>query len=161
MKAIPVVKEGNLIIGGEVNPIGSAAWAAFLASSPSFRFEQGEDSITVREDRGLWSAFKKRQGKLYRAYVGNLSDKLPEEVTALLAAAVESMQAAYTKDEAAGMFAEKKSEVQKLREAIAEKEADFKQTLAERDAIIKNLSEALRASATNKDLGELLTAIAS
>ncbi|BAY11022.1 hypothetical protein [Calothrix sp. NIES-2098] len=149
MKALPVVKDSQLIIGGEVNPIGSAAWAKFLAEASSFRYERGEESITIRRDRGdLWSAYKKRQGKLYRAYVGNLADKLPTEITDILAGALAAMDKAYTKDVEAGVFAERKSEVEKLREALAEK-----------DAIIKNLTELLMRR--DNQPGEQLTAIAS
>lgn len=150
MKQLPVVRGGEVIIEGAASPIGSAAWAGFLATSPSFRYEQGEESITVRRDRGdLWSAYKKYQGKLYRAYVGSLSDKTPNEVTSQLSGAMAAMREAHTKDVEAGEFANKRSELQKLRE----ENEDFKRT-------IKSLNEYIDSLKSTQP-GERLTAIAS
>src|ERR671938_1440623 len=78
----PTVRNGILTVEGapRVIPIGSAEWWRWLesASARAFRFEQGALSFTARRERQkagwYWYAYKRRGGRLHKAYLGRSAE---------------------------------------------------------------------------------------
>ncbi len=73
-----IVRDGTLHIGdgSRTIPIDSTDWAEWLdtPTTSSFRFEHGLTAFTARRERQkagwYWYAYRRRGGRLYKAYLG-------------------------------------------------------------------------------------------
>src|SRR6476659_7104534 len=68
--------------------VGSPAWYAWLEDATTFAFTSAQGSFTARKERRgrigwYWKAYRKRDGTLYRAYLGKSADLTPERLTAI------------------------------------------------------------------------------
>jgi hypothetical protein len=81
---IPVVQGETLLYlsdGQEARlTVGTHAWYAWLSTATSFAFRSPFGTFTARKERAgnqrgdwYWRAYRKRGGKLYRAYLGHSS----------------------------------------------------------------------------------------
>jgi predicted ATPase/DNA-binding CsgD family transcriptional regulator len=86
-QTMPVVQDDILIYqqGGQDErlPVGTPAWYAWLSRARSFAFRSALGSFTARKEQAsnkrggeYWRAYRKRNGKLHRVYLGK-----SEEVT--------------------------------------------------------------------------------
>ncbi|GCE15933.1 LuxR C-terminal-related transcriptional regulator [Tengunoibacter tsumagoiensis] len=81
-RTTPTVKQGQLSYissqGPQTCSVESPAWYTWLETATLFAFEDREGSFTARKERSgnkrgqpYWKAYRKRAGKLYRAYLGS------------------------------------------------------------------------------------------
>jgi len=81
-KTIPVVQGETLLYlsNGQHDrvQVGTPAWSAWLESATRFAFRSPFGTFTARKERAghqrgewYWRAYRKRGGKLYRAYLGH------------------------------------------------------------------------------------------
>jgi predicted ATPase/DNA-binding CsgD family transcriptional regulator len=75
--------------GGESTPVDSPAWFAWLETAVAFSFSDPAGSFTARHEsvgqgRGsrYWKAYRRRDGKLRRVYLGRSADLTLERLTA-------------------------------------------------------------------------------
>src|SRR5436305_803063 len=61
--------------------VGSSEWYSWLATVTTFAFSSDSGSFTARKERvgnargsWYWKAYRKRDGRLYRAYLGKSED---------------------------------------------------------------------------------------
>ena len=84
-RAAPRVQDGLLTPadGDPARPIavGAPAWFAWLAGAASFRFDCPQGDFTARKERAghgrggaYWKAYRRRDGRLRRAYLGRDAD---------------------------------------------------------------------------------------
>jgi LuxR family maltose regulon positive regulatory protein len=96
----PYVADGVLHVpglrGGPEIKVGSASWAAWLTdpATHSFSFQSSSGKYTVRKEhrsRGgeYWVAYRKRRGKLHKAYLGKVEDVTLERLEEVAAALTE------------------------------------------------------------------------
>src|ERR1051326_4632537 len=94
-RATPHIRDGTLVPydGGLSSTIrvGEPDWWRWLdqAGSTHFRFEQGADAFTARRERReggwYWYAYRKRNGRLHKAYLGRTSDLTADRLCAVAA----------------------------------------------------------------------------
>jgi LuxR family maltose regulon positive regulatory protein len=72
--------------------VGSALWFTWLESATAFTFRSGEGDFTARKERAgnqrgevYWRAYRKRGGKLHRAYLGKSKELTLERLRAIAA----------------------------------------------------------------------------
>src|SRR5713226_5783192 len=72
--------------------VGSAGWYAWLETASTFTFRSGQASFTARKERAgnrrgepYWRAYRKRGGKLHRAYLGKSGELALERLRAIAA----------------------------------------------------------------------------
>src|SRR5258708_17617031 len=72
--------------------VGSASWYAWLETASTFTFRSVEGNFTARKERAgnrrgepYWRAYRKRGGKLHRAYLGKSEELTLERVRAIAA----------------------------------------------------------------------------
>src|SRR5262249_50092047 len=80
-EAMPVVQGETLTYQrdgqDERLPVGTPAWYAWLSTARAFAFRSALGTFTARKEPasnkrggGYWRAYRKRNGKLYRVYLG-------------------------------------------------------------------------------------------
>ena len=84
----PIIREGLLLTedvgagGCKAIHVGSPLWHTWLAGNPSFIFEDRVGHFTARREmrRGspYWYAYRRRGGKLFKAYLGKSEELTPE-----------------------------------------------------------------------------------
>jgi predicted ATPase/DNA-binding CsgD family transcriptional regulator len=94
-RATPRIRDGTLVAydGGVSNTIrvGEVDWWRWLDApgSTHFRFEQGADAFTARRERReggwYWYAYRKRNGRLRKAYLGRTADLTADHLSAVAA----------------------------------------------------------------------------
>ena len=92
-RATPCIRDGTLLAfdGAVAKPIrvGEAAWWRWLEAPDTihFRFEQGAGGFTARRERReggcYWYAYRRRQGRLHKAYLGRAAELTPERLRAV------------------------------------------------------------------------------
>src|SRR5258707_1594274 len=72
--------------------VGSARWYAWLETASTFTFRSGQGHFTARKERAgnrrgevYWRAYRKRGGKLRRAYLGKSEELTLERLRAIAA----------------------------------------------------------------------------
>jgi NB-ARC domain len=72
--------------------VGSARWYAWLETASTFTFRSGQGHFTARKERAgnrrgepYWRAYRKRGGKLHRAYLGKSEELTLERLRAIAA----------------------------------------------------------------------------
>ena len=74
----PVVRNNLLEVGNTSLPIGSIEWHDWVSANKMFRFEGGGGSFSARrESRGnntYWYAYRRKRGRLFKAYLGKSKD---------------------------------------------------------------------------------------
>lgn len=64
--------------------VGSPAWYAWLEGANTFAFAGAQGSFTARKERGTsWRAYRKRDGRLQQADLGQSADLTPERLSAI------------------------------------------------------------------------------
>src|SRR5579859_5344730 len=70
----PLVKNGMLAIDGQQILVGSSPWTTWLCDHDYFAFEGQSGHFTaqreLRRDVGYWYAYRRRDGKLLKSYLG-------------------------------------------------------------------------------------------
>src|SRR6266567_1005303 len=92
-RTTPVVRGG--IVSGDVDAdarqirVGTSAWYAWLEEVSTFAFSGNMGTFTARKEPKLhggelyWKAYRKRAGKLYRAYLGKSEDVTLQRLNAI------------------------------------------------------------------------------
>jgi predicted ATPase/DNA-binding CsgD family transcriptional regulator len=89
-RAIPTVRDNTLSppvdgAGGDIR-VGGAEWWRWLEApaSSSFRFEHGLDGFTARREQRsggwYWYAYRRRDGRLNKAYLGRATELSPDRL---------------------------------------------------------------------------------
>jgi LuxR family maltose regulon positive regulatory protein len=80
-RTTPVVQHGRLQPGRDMDAIlvGAPAWYMWLDSATTFAFHGEHGAFTAHKERrgragGYWKAYRKRAGRLHRAYLGASAD---------------------------------------------------------------------------------------
>ena len=92
----PIIQDGILTNLQDESPIqivvGSSDWFAWLQSATTFTFRSEEGFFTARKERAgnrrgsaYWRAYRKRDGKLHRAYLGKSEELTLERLRAVAA----------------------------------------------------------------------------
>ncbi len=97
-RATPLVSENVLTyhtgLEDHTLPIGSPAWWRWLNAehTTTFRFENARGNFTARREQKngswYWYAYRKKNGKLHKAYLGKSEELTPEcmnNIAAILA----------------------------------------------------------------------------
>src|SRR6266516_460648 len=93
-QAMPVVQEDILIYqhGGQDDrlPVGTPEWYAWLSRARSFAFRSALGTFTARKEQasnkrggGYWRAYRKRDGKLHRVYLGKSEELTLERLNSV------------------------------------------------------------------------------
>ncbi len=93
-QARPVVQEDILIYqhGGQDDrlPVGTPEWYAWLSRAHSFAFRSALGTFTARKEQasnkrggGYWRAYRKRDGKLHRVYLGKSEELTLERLNSV------------------------------------------------------------------------------
>jgi LuxR family maltose regulon positive regulatory protein len=93
--------------GEDAIPVGSAAWYAWLVGATAFAFRSTDGTFTAhKERRGLtqeyWKAYRRRAGRLHRAYLGR-SEELTLDRLTTVAAELEDKLSAHAPASAAAL----------------------------------------------------------
>ncbi len=93
MASTPPLIQGNVLSYQQSDQpahllVNTPDWYAWLCSASTFRFQSEYGSFTARKERAgsrrggeYWKAYRKRQGKLYRAYLGKSEELTLERLT--------------------------------------------------------------------------------
>src|SRR5258708_1276084 len=90
----PIIQDEILTYGGEGPPtkveVDSSGWYAWPQTASVFTFRSGEGDFTVRKERAgnrrgepYWRVYRKRGGKLHRAYLGKSEELTLERLGAI------------------------------------------------------------------------------
>src|SRR6266516_7069387 len=93
-QAMPVVQGETLLYqqGGQDErlPVGTPAWHAWLNTARTFSFQSALGTFTARKEQasnkrggGYWRAYRKRDGKLHRVYLGKSEELTLERLNAV------------------------------------------------------------------------------
>jgi predicted ATPase/DNA-binding CsgD family transcriptional regulator len=93
-QTMPVVQDDILIYqqGGQDDrlPVGTPEWYAWLSRARSFAFRSALGTFTARKEQasnkrgsGYWRAYRKRDGKLHRVYLGKSEELTLERLNAV------------------------------------------------------------------------------
>ncbi len=96
-QAMPVVQGETLLYqqGGQDErlPVGTPAWHAWLNTARTFSFQSALGTFTARKEQasnkrggGYWRAYRKRDGKLHRVYLGKSEELTLDRLNAVAAA---------------------------------------------------------------------------
>ena len=95
-RATPCIRDGTLLEfdGAADNPIrvGEPAWWRWLdaAGTSRFRFEHRAEGFTARRERReggwYWYAYRKREGRLHKAYLGRAAELTADRLRAIAVA---------------------------------------------------------------------------
>ncbi len=73
-----IVKDGFLQMGSEPIPVGSIFWFEWLSKAKKFSFKYPDGAFTAqqetRRNTSYWYAYKRRNGKLHKAYLGKTEE---------------------------------------------------------------------------------------
>src|SRR5438477_7068565 len=91
--SVPLVNNSFLVqpeSSSDAIPVGSPAWYAWLTDATSFAFRSDHGTFTAhKERRGLareyWKAYRRRAGRLYRAYLGKSAELTLERLNTVAA----------------------------------------------------------------------------
>src|SRR5215472_1052496 len=96
-QTMPVVQEDILTYQQDGQddrlPVGAPAWYAWLSTARSFAFRSAFGSFTARKEQAsnkrggwYWRAYRKRDGKLHRVYLGKSEELTLDRLNAVAAA---------------------------------------------------------------------------
>jgi LuxR family maltose regulon positive regulatory protein len=92
MRTTPVVQHGRLQPGRDIDAVlvGSPAWYTWLDGATAFAFRGEHGAFMAHKERrghagGYWKAYRKRAGRLYRAYLGISADLTLDHLNAIAA----------------------------------------------------------------------------
>lgn len=76
--AKPIVKENTLLVDATSIPVGSDLWYEWLATAKKFSFKSPKGCFAaqceVRRNRSYWYAYKRKNSKLLKAYLGKAEE---------------------------------------------------------------------------------------
>src|SRR5579871_5791394 len=93
MASTPPLIQGNVLSYQQSDQpahllVNTPDWYAWLCSASTLRFQSEYGTFTARKERAgsrrggeYWKAYRKRQGKLYRAYLGKSEELTLERLT--------------------------------------------------------------------------------
>lgn len=80
----PIVKDGFLFSGNTSIPLGSKLWFEWLATAKKFSFKYPNGSFVAqceqRRSHSYWYAYKRRNGKLHKVYLGKTEELTLEQL---------------------------------------------------------------------------------
>jgi len=80
----PIVKDGFLLAGEAPIPVGSVFWFAWLGAAKKFSVKQPQGGFIaqaeIRRGKPYWYAYKRREGKLHKVYLGKTEEITPEKL---------------------------------------------------------------------------------
>src|SRR5262249_49582210 len=95
-RATPYIRDGLLLAfggaAGHPSLFGEPGWWRWLDASGTtrFRFEHGADGFTARRERReggwYWYAYRKREGRLHKAYLGRAVELTADRLRAIAVA---------------------------------------------------------------------------
>lgn len=80
----PIVKDGFLFTGDASIPLGSKLWFEWLATAKKFSFKYPNGAFVAqceqRRSHSYWYAYKRRNGKLHKVYLGKTEELTLEQL---------------------------------------------------------------------------------